>query len=47
MYPYDIGRIHMNTPGYTRIRKKIFLGYTLKIHSGYSEIQFKSNSTQI
>ena len=32
----------MRTPGYTRIRKKMyFLGYT-KIHVGYSEIQFKS-----
>ena len=33
----------MSTPGYTRISKKMcFSGY-IKIHAGYSEIQFKSS----
>ena len=43
MYPYDIDRIHMNTPGYTRILKNVFFRIYTKIHVGYGEIQFKSN----
>ena len=46
MYPYDIDRIHMNTPGYHGtqgyVKNMYFLGY-IKIHAGYSEIKFKSN----
>jgi hypothetical protein len=43
MYPYDIDRIHMNTPGYTRIRKKMYFSGYIRIHAGYSGIQFKRN----
>ena len=44
MYPYDIDRIHMNTPGYTPgyVKYMYFLGY-IRIHAGYSGIQFKRN----
>ena len=44
MYPYDIDRIHMNTPGYTRIRKKFyFLGYTIRYTQDTAKYNLRAN----